>query len=111
LWVDELLGLLLSALASLSAFANDTAAELATCGLVFVKNPDVEMRSEDLVISTEEIRVRYRLFNGSARDVRTLLAFPLPDITIQTMAANIALRPTTRAGKDGTRAEGNCQRC
>jgi hypothetical protein len=42
-----LLGLLLSSLASLSAFANDTAAELATCGLVFVKNPDVEMRSEE----------------------------------------------------------------
>ena len=45
--------------------ANDTSAELATGGLAFVKNLDVEMVSEDLFISTEEIRIVYRFCNKS----------------------------------------------
>ncbi len=56
----SLSGLLLLALAASPALANDSSAELATGGLVFVRNDDVEMRSEDLFISTREIRVRYR---------------------------------------------------
>ena len=36
--------------------ANDSTAELATGGLIFVRNDDVEMRAEDLFISTTEIR-------------------------------------------------------
>ena len=63
------------------ALANDSSAEIATGGLVFVKNPNVEMRSEDLYISTAEIRVRYRFFNKSNVDITTVVAFPLPDIT------------------------------
>jgi len=49
------------------ALANDSAAALATGGLVFVRNDDIEMRSEDLYISTAEIRVRYRFHNRPAR--------------------------------------------
>src|SRR6516164_8246814 len=60
--------------------ANDTAVELATGGLVFVKNPNVEMLSEDLFISTEEIRVFYRFANRSDKDVTVHVAFPLPDL-------------------------------
>lgn len=67
---------------TLSALANDSSAELATGGLVFVKNPDVEMLAEDLFISTKEIRVRYKFLNKSNADVTTLVAFPLPDITL-----------------------------
>ena len=36
-----------------SALANDSSVELMTGGLVFTKNNDVEMLSEDLSISTE----------------------------------------------------------
>jgi hypothetical protein len=39
------------------ALANDSSAELATGGLVLKKSADIEMRSEDLFISTNEIRV------------------------------------------------------
>jgi len=62
---------------TLSALANDSSAELATGGLVFVKNPDVKMLAEDLYISTKEIRVRYKFLNKSNADVTTLVAFPL----------------------------------
>lgn len=66
--------------ASGGALANDSTAELATGGLVFVHNDKVEMRSEDLFISASEVRVRYRFFNKTDRDVTVLVAFPLPEI-------------------------------
>jgi hypothetical protein len=33
---------------------------LATAGLVFIRNDNVEMRSEELAISAEQVTVRYR---------------------------------------------------
>ena len=65
---------------SCSANANDTSAELATGGLVFAKNSNIEMVSEDLYISTAEINVRYRFLNHSNGDVNVLVAFPMPDL-------------------------------
>jgi len=65
-----------------AARANDTVAELATGGLVFTKTADIEMRSEDLYVSMEEIRVAYRFFNTSAQDKTATVAFPMPDITL-----------------------------
>jgi Domain of unknown function (DUF4424) len=63
-----------------TCLANDTTAELATGGLIFTKSNDVEMESEDLLISMKEIRVQYRFYNHSDRDVVTPVAFPMPDI-------------------------------
>lgn len=60
--------------------ANDSSAQLATGGLIFVHNDHVEMRSEDLFISAGEVKVRYRFFNKTARDVKVLVAFPMPEI-------------------------------
>jgi hypothetical protein len=37
------------------------------------------MVSEDLYVSAERIRVRYVFRNRAARDVRTIVAFPMPD--------------------------------
>jgi len=71
--------------------ANDTSAALATGGLVFVHNSEVEMRAEDLFISAAEIRVRYRFFNSAPRDVTTLVAFPMPEIIIDNPDANISI--------------------
>lgn len=76
-----LLGLAFAALLAIPQVrANDSTAELANNGLVFVKNDKIEMRSEDLSISAEQIRVRYRFFNASDQEVTVHVAFPLPDL-------------------------------
>ncbi len=72
------------------ARANDSIAELATGGLTFVTTPDIEMRSEDLFISLEQIKVRYVFFNSSDQPVTALVAFPMPDIVVDGPDQNIA---------------------
>jgi hypothetical protein len=64
-----------------NALANDSEAEVGIGGLVLRKNAHVEMRSEDLYVSAKEIRVHYRFYNKSGSDVRTIVAFPLPEVT------------------------------
>jgi len=64
------------------ALANDSSAELATGGLIFVHNDNVEMRSEDLSISAKQVDVRYRFFNKAASDVTVLVAFPMPEVRV-----------------------------
>lgn len=61
--------------------ANDTSAVLTTGGLQFVTNQDIEMVSEDLFISRDEIRVTYQFRNNGTEDQTVLVAFPMPDIT------------------------------
>jgi hypothetical protein len=73
------------------ARANDTTAELATGGLIFVTTDAVEMRSEKLFISTNQVRVTYEFFNKSDKDVTTLVAFPLPEIRITSQDDNVAV--------------------
>jgi hypothetical protein len=83
--------LLCAALAAGEALANDTTAELATGGLVFVVNDDVEMRAEDLFISAAEIRVRYVFFNKAKNVVSVLVAFPMPEVRIEHQDAIISV--------------------
>lgn len=72
--------LLLAALAlAAPASANDSTAEHAAGGLVLTRTADIDMVSEDLFVSAAEIRVRYVFRNRSAREVRTVVAFPMPD--------------------------------
>jgi hypothetical protein len=73
----------LCVLAGVPAIANDSSAELATGGLVLEKSADIEMRAEDLYVSAKAIRVAARFYNTSAKDVTTVVAFPMPDITIE----------------------------
>lgn len=73
------------------AAANDSTAELRTGGLVLTKTGAVEMRSEDLFISAEEIRVRYVFRNTSGQDVTTVVAFPMPDLEINGIDDMIAI--------------------
>jgi hypothetical protein len=75
-------------------FANDTTAELATGGLVFTKSEHIEMQSEELFISTKEIRVQYHFFNNSNNEFVTQVAFPMPDIPYGADDFNFAV-PTT----------------
>ena len=62
--------------------ANDSSAELAVGGLVFTKNADVSIESEDLTITPDNITVRYVFLNQSASAVTLTVAFPLPDIDL-----------------------------
>ena len=62
-----------------SALANDGIAEREAGGLVFKHSDEIDMLSEDLFVSADEIRVRYRFRNQSARDLRVTVGFPLPD--------------------------------
>jgi hypothetical protein len=65
--------------AAAAALANDTTAETAAGGLVFTHNPDIDMVSEDLLVSAERIRVAYVFRNRAAEDRTVTVAFPLPD--------------------------------
>ena len=70
----------LAACAAGPALANDTSAVLGTGGLDFVTNEHVEMQSEELFISKDEVRVIYKFHNDSDADQNVLVAFPMPDI-------------------------------
>ncbi len=70
----------LSLAAAAPALANNSTGYLAVGGLVLTRSADIEMRSEDLYVSQQEIRVRYRFFNKSPADIETLVAFPIPDL-------------------------------
>lgn len=72
--------LLAAILLAAPAAANDSVASMGTGGLIFQRTDGIEMRSEDLYVSAREIRVRYRFFNRTERDIATLVAFPMPDL-------------------------------
>jgi hypothetical protein len=74
-----------------AAQANDSTAELKQGGLVLIQNPGVEMRSEDLYISPDRVRVRYRFWNTTGRDQTVTVAFPMPDITIEGVDDQLAV--------------------
>lgn len=61
------------------AAANDSTAEHAAGGLVLTRTADIDMVSEDLFISADEVRVRYVFRNRAPREMRTIVAFPMPD--------------------------------
>lgn len=63
-----------------AASANDSVAHLATGGLVLSRTDKIELKAEELFVSRQEIRVRYRFVNLTDADVTTLVAFPLPDV-------------------------------
>jgi hypothetical protein len=72
------LAILLAALAAPAA-ANDSTAGHAAGGLVLTRSADIDMVSEDLFVSADQVRVRYVFRNRSPRDIRTTVAFPMPD--------------------------------
>lgn len=71
---------LVAACLAAPAAANDSVASLRAGGLVLERTDGIVMRSEDLYVSAREIRVDYRFFNRTDRDIVTLVAFPMPDI-------------------------------
>lgn len=65
--------------AAAPAAANDSVAETAAGGLVLTRSAEIDMVSEDLFVSADEVRVRYVFRNRAKRDVRATVAFPMPD--------------------------------
>ena len=60
------------------ALANDSTATVGAGGLVLEKTDQIAMESEDLYVSSDEIRVRYLFRNLSSAPVTTVVAFPMP---------------------------------
>lgn len=71
--------------------ANDSVGHLAAGGLVLGQSDSIEMHSEDLFISTREIRVRYEFRNRTQQDVTTIIAFPLPEVSAPSDANNYVI--------------------
>jgi hypothetical protein len=46
---------------------------------VLERTAAIDMVSEDLFVSADEIRVRYVFRNRTGKDVSTIVAFPMPD--------------------------------
>ncbi|BCG87557.1 MULTISPECIES: DUF4424 domain-containing protein [unclassified Mesorhizobium] len=69
------------ALSAVPALANDSVAELGTGGLILSRSDAVAMQSEDLFISPEKVTVDYVFHNNTDRDVDSIVAFPMPDIS------------------------------
>lgn len=79
------------ALAPTPLTANDSVGHLAAGGLVFGRTDAIEMRTEDLHISTSEVRVRYTFHNRTDQDVTTIVAFPLPDAQAPSEENNVVV--------------------
>jgi hypothetical protein len=63
------------------AVADDSSAMLSAGSIVFTKSTPVKMAAEDLFVSPKQVRIHFEFLNPSSRDVETLVAFPLPDIS------------------------------
>jgi hypothetical protein len=89
---------ILAALAAIavagSVAANDSVAEMVAGGLVLKQSRDIDMVSEDLYVSPRQIRVRYVFRNRSSRDIRTTVAFPMPDRDLAEMQEGDRAFPT-----------------
>ena len=73
------------------ALGDDATAEPATGGLTLKRTDVIEMDSEDLFISTRQIRVRCRFINPTSASVTTIVAFPTPDIDVGGPDGNLSL--------------------
>lgn len=73
---------LLTLLGGGPALANDSTGFLGTGGIELTRTDAIEMRSEDLRIGLDEIRVSYVFRNVTDQPVDTLVVFPLPDIDL-----------------------------
>jgi len=66
-----------------SALADDSSAALGAGGLVLTKQADIRMAAEDLYLSPKQVKVRYEFVNDGAKDIDTIVAFPMPDIDVR----------------------------
>jgi hypothetical protein len=67
-------------IAAAPAQADDSSAALSAGGVVFTQNTPIRMAAEELYLSPKQVRIRFEFANDTAKDVDTIVAFPLPDI-------------------------------
>ncbi|PWC88893.1 hypothetical protein TSH100_06730 [Azospirillum sp. TSH100] len=79
---SALLAILFLPMMGEDASANDSTGFQGTGGIELTRTDVIEMRSEDLSIGMDEIRVSYVFRNVSDHPVETLVAFPLPDLDL-----------------------------
>ena len=60
--------------------ANDTTATLSGGGLELTVSADIAMETEELYLSTKDVRVSYLFRNTSKADIQTRVAFPMPEV-------------------------------
>lgn len=65
------------ALISPAAYANDGASVMGSGGVELKSNDAVAMEYEDLYVSKDLVRVKYRFRNTTTKTVKTLIAFPV----------------------------------
>jgi hypothetical protein len=71
---------ILSGVSSGTAHANDSSSAIGLGGLELTLNNAVSMDSEDLFLSMDKVVVKYQFTNNTAKDVETLVSFPLPPV-------------------------------
>ncbi|MCC6915558.1 MAG: DUF4424 family protein [Rhodospirillaceae bacterium] len=64
----------------LPAAADDSVAVIGAGGIELLKSDRIAMREQDLVLSPRQVRTRFVFRNESAEDIRTLVAFVMPDV-------------------------------
>ncbi len=67
-------------LLSRMALANNSTAELSAGGLQLVRTEAIQLVSEDLFVSADDVRVTYHFINTADSPITTIVAFPLPPI-------------------------------
>ena len=75
-------------IAAAPAFADDSSAALGAGGIVFTRNTPVRMAAEELFVSPKAVRIRFEFANDTAKDVDTIVAFPLPEIELYQFAGS-----------------------
>lgn len=63
---------------SITAQANDSTGYVSVGGVEYIKNPNIAMKSEDLYISEDVVRVAYEFKNLTNKEIRQTVLFPLP---------------------------------
>lgn len=87
-----------------AAHANDSMGTVSTSGIKYLKNPHIDMQSEDLHISEKQIRVHYKFKNTTAKDITETVLFPLPivpAVTVSDFADTKGLVDSFRIYADG----------
>lgn len=67
------------------AWANDSTAALGAGGIVLTQSADIRMATEDLYVSSDEIRVKYSFVNEAGAPITTRVAFPLPEADLEAL--------------------------
>jgi len=68
-------------LSSSPAAADDSLAVIGAGGIELLKSDHIAMLEQNLALSPHQVRTRFLFRNESAEDIRTLVAFVMPDVT------------------------------